>query len=144
MSLMNNGANIKQFQLIRFINENCSDDHVISKISIVLRRDKIEAPYYMDTKIRLSSCIDRQDNGIVHAMDILNHNRMHNLTEDKYNEIKSLIADAFDNSHNPDQVKIFKEDKRLKIVLMSKNDDEFRNLFKNYQELFDKIDNLID
>ncbi|WP_407424548.1 hypothetical protein [Methanobrevibacter sp.] len=144
MNFMNYGANIKQFQLIKFINENCSDDHVISKISIVLRRDKIEAPYYMDTKIRLSSCIDRQDNGIVHAMDILNHNRMHNLTEEKYNEIKSLITDAFDDSHDSDQVKIFKEDKRLKIVLMSKNDDEFRNLFNNYQELFDKIDNLID
>ena len=141
---MNNNANIKQFQLIKFINENCSDDHVISKISIVLRRDKIEAPYYMDTKIRLSTCIDKQDNGIIHAMDILNHNRMHNLTEDTYNEIKSLIIDAFDEDDESDQVKVFKEDKRLKLVLMSKNADEIRNLFKNHQELFDKIDNLID
>ena len=81
---MDNNANIKQFQLIRFINENCDDDHVISKISIVLRRDKIEAPYYMDTKIRMSSCIDKPDNGVIHAMNLLNHNRMHNLTEDKY------------------------------------------------------------
>ena len=144
MTFMNNGANIKQFQLIRFINENCSDEHVISKISIVLRRDKIEAPYYMDTKIRLSSCIDRQDNGIIHAMDLLNHNRMHNLTEEKYNEIKLLIVDLFDSSHESDQVKIFKEDKRLKLVLMSKNDDEFKTLFESYQELFDKIDGLID
>ena len=141
---MNNGANIKQFQLVKFINENCNDDHVISKISIVLRRDKIEAPYYMDTKIRLSSCIDMPDNGIIHAMDLLNHNRMHNLTEEKYNEIKSLIIDAFDNDNESDQVKIFKEDKRLKIVFMSKNDDEIRNLFESYHELFDKIDNLID
>lgn len=141
---MNNGANFKQFQLVRFINENCSDDHVISKISIVLRRDKIEAPYYMDTKIRMSSCIDKQDNGIIHAMNILNHNRMHNLTEEKYNEIKSLIIDSFDDNDESDQVKIFKEDKRLKIVLMSKNNDENRKLFKNYPELFDKIDNLID
>jgi hypothetical protein len=141
---MNNGANIKQFQLIRYVNENCSDDHVISKISIVLRRDKIEAPYYMDTKIRLSSCIDMQDNGIIHAMDILNHHRMYNLTEDKYNEIKSLITDALDGNDESDQVKIFKEDKRLKIVLMSKNDDELENLFKNHHELFEKIDNLID
>lgn len=141
MTFMNNGANIKQFQLIRFVNENCIDDHVISKISIVLRRDKIEAPYYMDTKIRLSSCIDRQENGIIHAMDILNHHRMYNLTEEKYNELKALIIGTFDES---DQVKIFKEDKRLKIVLMSKNDDELRNLFKDYHELFDKIDNLID
>ena len=144
MTFMNNSANIKQFQLIKFINENCSDDHVISKISIVLRRDKIEAPYYMDTKIRLSSCIDMQENGIIHAMNILNHHRMYNLTEDKYNEIESLIEDAFDDDNESDQVKIFKEDKRLKIVFMSKNDDELMNLFKEYGELFEKIDNLID
>ena len=144
MTFMNNNANIKQFQLIKFINENCSDDHVISKISIVLRRDKIEAPYYMNTKIRLSSCIDMPDNGILHAMNILNHNRMHNLTEEKYDEIKSMIVDIFDVKNESDQVKIFKEDKRLKIVLMSKNDEEFMNLFKEYGELFEKIDNLID
>jgi hypothetical protein len=143
MTFMNNTANIKQFQLVRFINENCDDYHVISKISIVLRRDKIEAPYYMDTKIRLSSCIDRHDNGVIHAMDLINHNRMHNLTEEKYGEIKSLIEDAFDGNDS-DQVKIFRKDKRLKIVLMSKDDDELRNLFKRYGELFEKIDNLVD
>ena len=142
MTLMNNNANIKQFQLIRFINENCIDDHVISKISIVLRRDKIEAPYFMDTKIRLSSCVDMEENGIIHAMDILNHNRMYNLTEDKYAEIKSLITDAFDEES--DKVKIFKKEKQVKIVLMSKNDDEIRALFNEYGELFEKIDNLID
>ena len=144
MTFMNSNANIKQFQLIKFINENCSDDHVISKISIVLRRDKIEAPYYMNTKIRLSSCIDMPDNGIIHAMNILNHNRMHNLTEEKYVEIKSLIEDTFDGDDESGQVKIFKEDKKLKLVLMSKNDEEIRNLFKKYQELFDRIDNLVD
>lgn len=144
MTFMNNSANIKQFKLIKFINENCSDDHVISKISIVLRRDKIEAPYFMNTKIRLSSCIDRQDNGIIHAMDILNHHRMYNLTEDKYNEIKTLIIDAFENNAQIGKVKIVEKDQQLKIVLMSKNDDEMRNLFKNYGELFDMIDNLID
>ena len=140
MAFMNNTANIKQFQLIKFINENCDDDHVMSKISIVLRRDKIEAPYYMITKIRLSTCIDRPDNGIIHAMDILNHARRHNLTEEAYNEIKSLI----DSSHESDLVKITKNDEQLKMVLMSRNDDEFINLFKDYGELFDKIDNLVD
>ena len=141
MNFMNNSANIKQFQLIRYINENCSDDHVISKISIVLRRDKIEAPYYMITKIKMSSCIDRQDNGLIHAMDMLNHHRMHNLTEDKYNEIKSLIVDASDDDN---QVKVIEKENQIKMILMSKNDDEFRNLFKNYFELFEKIDNLVD
>ena len=138
---MNNSANIKQFQLIRYINENCSDDHVISKISIVLRRDKIEAPYYMITKIKMSSCIDRQDNGLIHAMDMLSHHRRHNLTEDKYNEIKSLIVDASDDDN---QVKVIEKENPLKMILMSKNDDEFRNLFESYSELFEKIDNLVD
>ena len=141
MNFMNNSANIKQFQLIRYINENCSDDHVISKISIVLRRDKIEAPYYMITKIKMSSCIDRQDNGLIHAMDMLSHHRRHNLTEDKYNEIKSLIVDASDDDN---QVKVIEKENQIKMILMSKDDDEFRNLFKSYSELFEKIDNLVD
>ena len=140
MTFMNNNANIKQFQLIKFLNENVNDDHVISRISIVLRRDKLEAPFYMNTKIRISSCLDNEENGLIHAMDLLTHNRMYNLTEDNYNEIKSLI----DENHESDQVKISKKDKQLKIVFTSKNDDEFRNLFKNYHELFDKIDNLVD
>ena len=144
MTFMNNSANIKQFQLIKFINESCNDDHVMSKISIVLRRDKIEAPYFMNTKIRLSSCVDMEENGIIHAMDILNHHRMYNLTEEKYNEINSLIIDAFDDDGESEQVKIFKEDKQLKIVILSKNYYEMMTLFKNYGDLFDKIDNLID
>ena len=141
---MNNNANIKQFQLIRFINDNCSDDHVITKISIVLRRDKIEAHYYLNTKIRLSTCVDMAENGIIHAMDILNHNRMHNLTEDAYNEIKSLIDDKFENIPESDLVKIFKKENQLKIVLVSRSDEEINSLFDEYHELFDKIDNLVD
>ena len=144
MNFMNNNANIKQFQLIRFINENCSDDHVITKISIMLRRDKIEAPYYMNTKIRLSTCVDMAENGIIHAMDIMNHNRMHNLTEDAYNEIKSLIDDKFENIPESDLVKIFKKENQLKIILVSRSDDEINSLFDEYHELFDKIDNLVD
>ena len=134
---MNSDANIKQFQLLKFINENCSDEHIISKITIVLRRDKIEAPYYMISKIKLSSCIDRPDNGLIHAMDMLNHSRKYNLTEDTYNEIKSLISDK-------GHAQITETEKQLNMTLMSKNDDEMKNLFKNYGELFDKIDNLID
>ena len=143
MIILNNNANIKQFQLIKFLNENCNDDHVISRISIVLRRDKLEAPYYMNTKIRLSSCLDNGENGLIHAMNILNHSRMYNLTEDRYNEIKSLIIDTFENKQS-EQVEFSKNDKQIKIDLMSKNDEEFKNLYENYHELFEKIDNLID
>lgn len=140
---MNDNANIKQLQLIKFLNENVNDDHVISRISIVLRRDKLEAPYYMNTKIRLSSCLDNGDKGLIHAMNILNHSRMYNLTEDRYNEIKSLILDTFEDNQS-EQVEFSKNDKQIKITIMSKNDEEFKNLFESYQELFDKIDNLID
>ena len=143
MTFMNNNANIKQFQLIKFLNENVNDDHVISRISIVLRRDKLEAPYYMNTKIRLSSCLDNGEKGLIHAMNILNHSRMYNLTEEKYNEIKSLIIDTFEGNES-DQVEFTKNDKQIKIAIMSKNDLEFKNLFENYHELFEKIDNLID
>lgn len=143
MTFMNDNANIKQLQLIKFLNENVNDDHVISRISIVLRRDKLEAPYYMNTKIRLSSCLDNGDKGLIHAMNILNHSRMYNLTEDRYNEIKSLILDTFEDNQS-EQVEFSKNDKQIKITIMSKNDEEFKNLFESYQELFDKIDNLID
>ena len=137
---MNSDANIKQFQLVKYINETSTDDHVVSKISIVLRRDKIEAPYYMVTKIKLSSCLDKPDNGVIHAMDVLNHHRRHNLSEEKYNEIKSLIVEGDET----DRVKITENENQLKIVLMSLNDEEFANLLKNHGELFDKIDNLVE
>lgn len=143
MTFMNDNANIKQFQLIKFLNENCNDDHVISRISIVLRRDKLEAPYYMNTKIRLSSCLDNGEKGLIHAMNILNHSRMYNLTEERYNEIKSMILDTFENNQS-EQVEFSKNDKQIKIAIMSKNDEEFKNLYENYHELFEKIDNLID
>ena len=143
MTFMNANANMKQFQLIKFINENCDDDHVISKISIVLRRDKIEAPYYMVTKIRLSSCIDKPENELIHAMDILNHARRYNLTEGIYDEIKSMLIDTLDNDES-NRVKISKRDEELKIDIMTINDEEFESLFKIHQKVFDKIDNLID
>ena len=144
MTFMNNGANIKQFQLLKFINENCDDDHVRSRITIVLRRDKLEAPYYINSKISLSTCMDKEENGMIHAMDILNHSRLHNMIDYKYEEIKSLILDLFDGDHESDMVEFSQNDQRLKISLMSKNDDEFRNLYENYHELFEMMDNLID
>ena len=139
MTFMNNNANIRQFQLARFINENCSDDHVVSKISIVLRRDKLEAPYYMSTVVRMSTCIDMPERGMAHAMDMLNHHRMHNLTEEKYHEIRTLIV----NASQDEQVKITREDKRLKMEITSRSDEEFERLLESHHELFDAIDSLV-
>ena len=81
--------------------------------------------------------------GLIHAMNILNHSRMYNLTEDRYNEIKSLIIDTFENKQS-EQVEFSKNDKQIKIAIMSKDDEEFKSLYENYHDLFEKIDNLID
>ena len=74
MNLFSN-TNLKQFEFIKYVAENAGDEHVMAKIIIRLRYDKVEAPYYMETRIRISSCADLQDNGIFHAMDVFNHRR---------------------------------------------------------------------
>ena len=139
MNAFNDNGNIKQFKLTRLINENCADEHVVTKMSIVLRRDKIEAPYYMVTKIKVSSCIDNESGGLVHAMDMMSLNRMHNLSEDAYHEIESLIDDACES----DAVKVTSDEKGMKMAIMSKSNSESISLFENYRKLFERIDNLI-
>ena len=54
-----------------------------------------------------------------------------------------MLIDEFDNNQSK-QVKILKKDEELKVDLMTINDEEFENLFNSHQELFYKIDNLID
>ena len=139
MNAFNDNGNIKQFKLTRLINENCADEHVVTKMSIVLRRDKIEAPYYMVTKIKVSSCIDNADGGLIHAMDLLSLNRMHNLTEKAYNEIESLIEDV----NESDEVKVTSDEKGMKMAIMSRSNADTISLFENHQELFERLDSLI-
>ena len=134
MNFMNRDANLKQFEFLRYVNENSGDEHVMSKISIVLRSDKIEAPYYMVTKIKVSSCIDNESGGLVHAMDMMSLNRMHNLSEDAYHEIESLIDDACES----DAVKVTSDEKGMKMAIMSKSNSERISLFENYRKLFER------
>ena len=137
MEIFNDDANIKQFKFVKFINENSNDDHLITKISLIFRRDKIEAPYYMNVKIKISTCLDKPESGIIHAMDMLNHNRMYNLTEDSYREIISIVDKSFDSEE------LIKKDKSLKIHLTSANNSHAMSIFEKYDKLFDKIDNLV-
>ena len=139
MNAFNDNGNIKQFKLTRLINENCADEHVITKISIVLRRDKIEAPYYMVTKIKVSSCIDNETIGLVHAMDLVSLNRMHNLTEKAYKKIEGLIDDASES----DDVKVTSDEKGMKMAIMSRSNAETISLFENHRKLFERVDGLI-
>ena len=140
MNSFNDNGNIKQFKLTRLINENCADEHVVTKMSIVLRKDKIEAPYYMVTKIKVSSCIDNETSGLVHAMDLVSLNRMHNLSEEAYHEIESIINDTSES----EAVKVTSDENGMKIAIMSRSNAETISLLKKHQELFEKIDNLID
>ena len=139
MNAFNDNGNIKQFQLTRLINENCADEHVITKISIVLRRDKIEAPYYMVTKIKVSSCIDNENSGLVHAMDMMSLNRMHNLSEEAYYEIESIINDTSES----EAVKVTSDENGMKIAIMSRSNAETISLFENHRKLFERVDGLI-
>ena len=75
-------------------------------------------------------------------MDVLNHQRMHNLSKETYDEIESLVLDVIDSES--DQIKVFKKEDRLKVILMSRSDDEFKSLFEGCHELFEMIDALID
>ena len=139
MNAFNDNGNIKQFQLTRLINENCADEHVITKISIVLRRDKIEAPYYMVTKIKVSSCIDNENSGLVHAMDMMSLNRMHNLSEEAYHEIESII----NHTSESEAVKVTSDENGMKIAIMSRSNAETISLFENHRKLFERVDGLI-
>ena len=94
----------------------------------------------MVCKIKVSTCIDRHENGLMHAMDMLSHHRRHNLTEEKYNEIRSLIGGETERDH----VKITEKDQQINMVLISRSADEFNDFFNEYGELFNKIDNMID
>ena len=139
MNAFNDNGNIKQFQLTRMINEKCSDEHTITKISIVLRRDKIEAPYYMVTKIKVSSCIDNENSGLVHAMDMMSLNRMHNLSEEAYHEIESIINDTSES----EVVKVTSDENGMKIAIISRSNAETISLFENHRKLFERVDGLI-
>ncbi len=140
MTAFNDNGNVKQFQLIKLINENSDDEHIITKATVVLRRDKIEAPYYMVTKIKISSCVDNADGGLIHAMDMISHNRMHNLTEEKYGEIESLIEEASAS----DGIEVTSSEKGVKLALLSRSNEESINLLEKHHELFEKIDGLVD
>ena len=128
MNLFSN-TNLKQFEFIKYVAENAGDEHVMAKIIIRLRYDKVEAPYYMETRIRISSCADLQDNGIFHAMDVFNHRRMYNFLEDKYGEVLALLDETF------------KEES--KYIIMTRSLEELEEVFKIYGDFFKAIDDLV-
>ena len=73
-------------------------------------------------------------------MDMKSINRMQKLTEKTYKKIEGLI----DDKNKTDDVKVTSDEKGMKMAIMSRSNAETINLLKKHQELFEKIDNLID
>jgi hypothetical protein len=141
MNLFSN-TNLKQFEFIKYVAENAGDEHVMAKIIIRLRYDKVEAPYYMETRIRISSCADLQDNGIFHAMDVFNHRRMYNFHEDKYGEVLALLDETFKEESKCLEIK--DENEKIKdYIIMTKSLEELEEVFKIYGDFFKTIDDLV-
>ncbi len=138
-----NKTNLKQFELINYIMNNLDDDHLSVKIVYVVRSDRFDVPYYVDTKILLSYCSDIHDKGIIHAMDVINHHRMFNLTESKYNEIKEELVNSYNKNKDyiNDNVTI-KIDKISSIKVEARTSEELQEIFDVYHSFFELIDSL--
>ena len=135
-----NKVNLKQFKTLKYITENVQDDHIMCKINCELRSDKIDTPFYLDTEVSISHCTGTYNKGILHAMDVFKHHRMYNITENKYNEINDIIKSTFtqDNSHI--KTELSEKSDIIKIEVMEVSD--LKEIFNQYQEFFDIIDEL--
>lgn len=135
-----NQVNLKQFETLKYIIHNVQDDHIMCKINCELRSDKIDAPFYLDTKISISHCTGMYNKGILHAMDVLNHHRMYNLKEDKYEEIKKIINETFTEEHPLITRKFSQEVNSIYIEVLEVSD--LQDIFDKYDDFFKIIDDL--
>lgn len=141
MDLFSN-TNLKQFEFIKYVAQNAGDEHVMAKIIVRLRHDKIEAPYYMETRIRISSCADLGDKGIFHAMDVFNHRRMYNFLEDKYEEVLGVLNETF--KEDSKYLEIKDENEKIKdFIILSRSLEELEEVFEIYGDFFKAIDDLV-
>ena len=135
-----NKVNLKQFETLKYIINNVQDDHIMCKINCEIRSDKIDTPYYLDTEISISHCTGTYNKGILHAMDVFNHHRMYNITEDKYNEIKKIIEDTFQSDYEHITTDFSEKADIIKIQVMEVSDLE--NIFIEFDDFFKIIDDL--
>ena len=78
--------------------------------------------------------------GILHAMDVLKHHRMYNITEDKYLEIKNIIENTFTEEHENITCQLSDKLDIIKIEVLEVSD--LQAIFNEYNEFFEKIDEL--
>lgn len=135
-----NQVNLKQFETLKYIINNVQDDHIMCKINCELRTDKIDAPFYLDTKISISHCTGMYNKGILHAMDVFNHHRMYNIKEEKYNEIKKIIDNTFTEDYPHISRQISENVDIINIEVLEVSD--LKDIFDKYDDFFNIIDEL--
>lgn len=137
-----NGINLKHFNFLRYISENINDDHVMCKISCIIRSDRIDTPYYMDVHFALTFCTDTPDNGIIHAMDILKNQRMYNINKEVHDELVALFRESFSNTSDDDNITLRIEDKLNQVTIQTKTPEELINYLNKHSTFFDRVDSL--
>lgn len=56
--------NLKQFETLNYIVNNTDIAHITCIIKCIIQSDKLETPYYMDTEISLSHCVEMRKRGL--------------------------------------------------------------------------------
>lgn len=135
-------VNLKHFTFLNYMLDNVNDDHVTCKIHFLLSSNRIDVPYYMQVKVSLTHCTDIQKTGIVHAMDIFSHERMYNITEERYN----LMLDEF-NKHFLDEddehIKYNINQQLRELTFTTLTTGQLKQLMDKYAHFFETIDSLV-
>lgn len=136
-----NNANLRQFQTLQHIIDNSDEEHITCIINILIQSDKIDTPYYLDTKIKITHCAETINKVIVHAMDVLENHRMYNITEEKYNQIKTLVDKLFEGNNDlRTKTEITPQKDGIQIITMNKK--KLQKTLNEYENLFQVIDDL--
>ncbi|OED29888.1 hypothetical protein [Methanosphaera sp. WGK6] len=135
-------SDLIEFKTLKYIIDNTEEHHITCKINIMMQSDKIDTPYYMDTKIAITHCSETENKGIIHAMDVLSHHRMYNLTEEKYNEMKNIIEYSFSKKEQTKILTVNMTDTKYEIEIRTLNKTKLDKILSQYKILFDKIDEL--
>ena len=137
-----NNVNLKHFTFLKYILDTVNDDHVTCKIHFLLSSNRIDVPYYMQVKVSLTHCTGIYQTGIVHAMDIFNHERMYNITEDRYNAMLDEFNKYF-TQEDDEFIKYNINDELRELTFITMSADDLRKVISKYAGFFETIDSLV-
>lgn len=137
-----NKVNLKHFKFLNYILDNVNDNHVTCKIDFTLSSSRIDVPYYMEVKVNLTHCTGIYKTGLLHAMDIFKHERLYNITEQRYNimteEFNKYFLDE-DDEHITYNI----EDNQKELTFTAMTTDDLNEILDKYSGFFETIDSLV-